>query len=87
MAIAGFVQPDAGDILLDGVRINDRRPENRNFGVVFQGYALFPHMSVSANVSYPLSVRKVARSEIEQKVKRALDLGHVNTNDRFYEIL
>lgn len=74
MAIAGFVQPDAGDILLDGLRINDLPPEKRNFGVVFQGYALFPHMSVRANVGYPLSVRRAARSEIEQKVKRALDL-------------
>jgi putative spermidine/putrescine transport system ATP-binding protein len=74
MAIAGFVQPDAGDILLDGVRINDLPPEKRNFGVVFQGYALFPHMSVRANVGYPLSVRGVARSDIELRVKRALDL-------------
>jgi putative spermidine/putrescine transport system ATP-binding protein len=78
MTIAGFVQPDAGDILLDGVRINDQPPEKRNFGVVFQGYALFPHMSVRANVGYPLSVRGVARSEIEQRVKRALDLVQLN---------
>jgi putative spermidine/putrescine transport system ATP-binding protein len=74
MTIAGFVQPDAGDILLDGVRINDQPPEKRNFGVVFQGYALFPHMTVRANVGYPLSVRGVARSELEQRVERMLDL-------------
>ena len=74
MAIAGFVQPDAGDILLDGARINDLPPEKRNFGVVFQGYALFPHMTVRANVGYPLLVRGVTRSEIEQCVKRTLDL-------------
>ena len=74
MAIAGFVQPDTGDILVDGARINDLPPEKRNFGVVFQGYALFPHMTVRANVSYPLLVRGVARAEIEQRVKRTLDL-------------
>jgi putative spermidine/putrescine transport system ATP-binding protein len=74
MAIAGFVAPDAGDILLDGVRINDLPPEKRNFGVVFQGYALFPHMTVRANIGYPLSVRGVPRSEIAQRVLRVLDL-------------
>jgi putative spermidine/putrescine transport system ATP-binding protein len=74
MAIAGFVRPDSGDILLDDTRINDLAPEKRNFGVVFQGYALFPHMSVRANVGYPLAVRGVPRSEIEQRVKRTLDL-------------
>jgi putative spermidine/putrescine transport system ATP-binding protein len=74
MAIAGFVRPDSGDILLDHARINDLAPEKRNFGVVFQGYALFPHMSVRANVGYPLAVRGVPRSEIEQRVKRTLDL-------------
>jgi putative spermidine/putrescine transport system ATP-binding protein len=74
MAIAGFVVPDAGDILLDGVRINDLPPEKRNFGVVFQGYALFPHMTVRANIGYPLSVRGVPRSEAAQRVLRILDL-------------
>jgi spermidine/putrescine ABC transporter ATP-binding subunit len=74
MAIAGFVQADAGDILLDGVRINELPPEKRNFGVVFQGYALFPHMTVHANVGYPLSVRGVSRTQIDERVMRVLDL-------------
>jgi putative spermidine/putrescine transport system ATP-binding protein len=74
MAIAGFVAPDSGDILLDGVRINELPPEKRNFGVVFQGYALFPHMAVRANVGYPLAVRGVARAEIARRVDRVLDL-------------
>jgi ABC-type Fe3+/spermidine/putrescine transport system ATPase subunit len=74
MAIAGFVAPDDGDILLDGVRINELPPEKRNFGVVFQGYALFPHMTVRANVGYPLSVRGVPRAEIGKRVDRVLDL-------------
>jgi putative spermidine/putrescine transport system ATP-binding protein len=74
MAIAGFVAPDHGDILLDGVRINELPPEKRNFGVVFQGYALFPHMTVRANVGYPLSVRGVPRAEIGKRVDRVLDL-------------
>ncbi|MFO0996698.1 MAG: ABC transporter ATP-binding protein [Alphaproteobacteria bacterium] len=74
MAIAGFVRPDSGDILLDGARINDLPPEKRNFGVVFQGYALFPHMSVRANIGYPLSVRGLPRAAIAERVERALDL-------------
>jgi putative spermidine/putrescine transport system ATP-binding protein len=74
MAIAGFVRPDSGDILLDGVRINELPPEKRNFGVVFQGYALFPHMPVRANIGYPLSVRGVPRAAIAERVERVLDL-------------
>jgi putative spermidine/putrescine transport system ATP-binding protein len=80
MAIAGFVQPTAGDIVVDGAPITQLPPEKRNFGMVFQGYALFPHMTVAENVAFPLRVRKVARSETESRVKDALDLvqlGHL----------
>jgi spermidine/putrescine ABC transporter ATP-binding subunit len=84
MAIAGFVVPDAGDILLDGVRINELPPEKRNFGVVFQGYALFPHMTVRANIGYPLSVRGVPRAKIAERVARVLDLVQLGQfADRF----
>lgn len=74
MAIAGFVQPDHGQIMLGNQRIDPLPPEKRNFGVVFQGYALFPHMNVRTNVGYPLSVRGVPRVEIEQHVTRTLEL-------------
>jgi len=74
MAIAGFVQPTAGDILVDQAPITPLPPEKRNFGMVFQGYALFPHMSVAENVAFPLRVRKLGRAEIETRVKDALAL-------------
>jgi putative spermidine/putrescine transport system ATP-binding protein len=80
MAIAGFVQPTAGDILLDETPITPLPPERRNFGMVFQGYALFPHMTVAENVGFPLRVRNVARADAERRVAEALDLvqlGHL----------
>src|SRR6185295_9429100 len=59
MIIAGFVEPTAGDVLVDGARITHLPPEKRNFGMVFQGYALFPHLTVFDNVAFPLKVRGV----------------------------
>src|SRR6185436_2658495 len=53
MAIAGFVAPTAGRILLDGQPIQHLPPERRNFGMVFQGYALFPHLTVARNIAFP----------------------------------
>ncbi|AWM86017.1 ABC transporter ATP-binding protein [Microvirga sp. 17 mud 1-3] len=74
MMIAGFVQPNSGNIFLDNRPIIHLPPEARNFGMVFQGYALFPHMSVFENVAFPLKVRKVPREEIKRRVEAALDL-------------
>ncbi len=74
MSIAGFVEPSAGDILVDDRIITPLPPEKRNFGMVFQGYALFPHLNVGENVGFPLKVRHVAASEAGERVKRALDL-------------
>jgi len=74
MMIAGFVQPTGGDIFVDDRRITDLAPERRNFGMVFQGYALFPHMTVAENVAYPLRVRGIPRAEAEVKVDAALAL-------------
>jgi putative spermidine/putrescine transport system ATP-binding protein len=73
MALAGFVTPDAGVISLDGQPIDHLPPERRNFGMVFQGYALFPHLSVFENVAFPLRVRRRARAEIEKNVRQALE--------------
>ena len=74
MAIAGFVEPSAGTIRLDGQPILHLPPERRNFGMVFQGYALFPHLSVAKNVAFPLEVRGRDRASVDLEVKRALDL-------------
>jgi len=74
MMLAGFESPTAGDILLNGRQITGTPPHKRNFGMVFQNYALFPHMSVAQNVAYPLTVRDVPKAEQEQRVKKALDM-------------
>ena len=74
MMLAGFESPTAGDILLDGKQITRTPPHKRNFGMVFQNYALFPHMTVAQNVAYPLTVRKVPQAEQEVRVKKALDM-------------
>ncbi|PLP60773.1 polyamine ABC transporter ATP-binding protein [Mesorhizobium loti] len=72
MMIAGFVQPTSGDILLGDAPITNLLPERRNFGMVFQGYALFPHLSVADNVAFPLKARGISRSESEARVRKAL---------------
>lgn len=74
MMLAGFETATHGDILLGGQPINNIPPHKRGIGMVFQNYALFPHMSVGENLSFPLEVRKISKSDREQKVKRALDM-------------
>lgn len=74
MAVAGFVAPDEGVIHLDGRDITALPPEQRNFGMVFQGYALFPHMTVAENIAFPLRVRGLSRADRDAKVRAALDL-------------
>ena len=74
MMIAGFLDITQGDIALDGASITQVPAEKRNFGMVFQGYALFPHMSVHDNIGYALSVRKRPASEIKARVDEMLDL-------------
>ena len=74
MIIAGFVEPTAGDVLVDDARITHLPPEKRNFGMVFQGYALFPHLSVFDNVAFPLKVRGVPRADAADRIRGALDL-------------
>jgi len=73
MAVAGFVQVDGGSISLDGRDLTRLPPERREFGIVFQGYALFPHMSVAENVAFPLQVRGVSSAERRSRVAAALD--------------
>ena len=78
--IAGFLRPDDGRILCDDRDITAQAPYERRFGVVFQNYALFPHMTAAENVGYGLKVAKVPRSEMGTRVSRVLDkvgLSHV----------
>ncbi|MBI3100000.1 MAG: ABC transporter ATP-binding protein [Burkholderiales bacterium] len=79
MMLAGFESPTAGDIYLGGQPITRTPPHKRNFGMVFQNYALFPHMTVAENIAYPLRVRKLPQAELEAKVKRALDMVQMGT--------
>jgi ABC-type Fe3+/spermidine/putrescine transport system ATPase subunit len=72
--IAGFFPPDAGEIRLKGRNVEDLPPFQRDIGVVFQDYALFPHMTVAQNVSFGLRMRGLARAEIARRVAEALDL-------------
>ncbi|MFW8633988.1 ABC transporter ATP-binding protein [Cribrihabitans pelagius] len=74
MMLAGFETATHGDIRLGGTSINNIPPHKRGIGMVFQNYALFPHMTIAENLSFPLEVRKLGKSEREQKVKRALDM-------------
>ena len=74
MMLAGFETATHGEIRLDGISINHIPPHKRGIGMVFQNYALFPHMTVGENLSFPLEVRGMGKSEREQKVKRALDM-------------
>src|SRR6202048_4038784 len=74
MLLAGFEAPTAGEILLEGKPLSRVPPYQRNIGMVFQNYALFPHMTVAANIGFPLSVRGVAAADIAKRVERALDM-------------
>lgn len=70
--VAGFIAPDAGDILLDGQRVNELPPEKRRTPMVFQNYALWPHLSVFENVAYGLRLGKLAEKEIRRRTMDAL---------------
>ena len=72
MMLAGFEAPTAGEILLEGRSIGKLPPHRREIGMVFQHYALFPHMTVAENVGFPLSVRRLPKPEIDERVARAL---------------
>lgn len=74
MMLAGFETATHGEIRLDGRPINNIPPHKRGIGMVFQNYALFPHMTIAENLSFPLEVRKFGKSEREEKIKRALDM-------------
>ncbi|MBU3057189.1 MULTISPECIES: ABC transporter ATP-binding protein [Pseudomonas] len=74
MMLAGFETPTSGEILLAGRSINNVPPHKRDIGMVFQNYALFPHMTVAENLAFPLTVRGLAKPDIGERVKRALSM-------------
>ena len=74
MMLAGFEVPTAGAIHIDGRAVEDLPPRKRNIGMVFQNYALFPHMTVGANLSFPLEVRGLGVAERAERVRRAMEL-------------
>lgn len=72
--LAGLEDPDEGSIFIDGRDVTHSAPSDRNLSMVFQSYALFPHLSVAENVVFGLKVRKVPKTEREQKLRRALEI-------------
>jgi putative spermidine/putrescine transport system ATP-binding protein len=74
MMLAGFEPATHGEIYLEGTPINNVPPHKRGIGMVFQNYALFPHMTVAENLAFPLEVRGMGKSEISDKVNKALDM-------------
>ncbi|MDM0021875.1 ABC transporter ATP-binding protein [Variovorax saccharolyticus] len=74
MSIAGFTEPTAGSMVLSGLPLGPLPPHRRDIGMVFQSYALFPHMSVSQNVGFPLQVRGVDQKQIDKRVQHMLEL-------------
>lgn len=81
---AGYVTPTAGQIKVDGNSIEGAPPFQRNIGMVFQGYSLFPHMTVGENIGFPLKVRRTAKVEIQRRVTAMLDLVRLNgLSDRY----
>jgi sn-glycerol 3-phosphate transport system ATP-binding protein len=81
--IAGLEQPDSGTIKIGGADVTDRTPAQRKIAMVFQSYALFPHLSVAENIVFGLRVRRVGRAERDARLKRVADIvGLANLLDR-----
>ena len=82
--VAGFYQPDGGQLLFGQRPMNNVPPHQRNTGMVFQNYALWPHLTVKGNVEYGLKVRKIAKAEREKRVADALEMVRLgNLGDRY----
>ena len=72
--IAGFIEPDEGEVIFDGKKINSVPPHKRNVNTIFQRYALFPHLNVYENVAFGLRIRKLPEKQIKQTVEEMLEL-------------
>ena len=82
--LAGFLEPTSGDILVDGESMRGVPPHKRNVGVVFQSYALFPHLSVFDNVAFGLKMRRQGEAEVAGRVAQALDLVQLTGLEKRY---
>src|ERR687884_289367 len=69
--VAGLEDITSGDLLIDGQRVNDLAPRDRNLSMVFQNYALYPHLSVFENIAFPLRLAKMDDKEVDEKVREA----------------
>ncbi|MBA7576777.1 Oligosaccharides import ATP-binding protein MsmX [subsurface metagenome] len=72
--VAGFVTPDSGDIYIRGKRVNEVEPRKRHLGMVFQSWALFPHMDVFDNIAFGLKIKKYPKDEVKKRVNEVLEL-------------
>jgi len=82
--IAGFEELSSGSIRLNHQDITKKKPYERDIGMLFQNYALFPHLTIAENIAYPLRLRKVEKSEIQARVQKMLDLVHLGEyGDRY----
>ncbi len=79
MMLAGFETATHGEIVLDGRPINNVAPHRRDIGMVFQNYALFPHMTVNENLAFPLEVRRMEKREITERVQKALEMVELSS--------
>jgi len=74
MVLSGFEPPTTGRLMLDGRDMTDIPPEERGFGMVFQGYALFPHLTVEENIAFPLKVQRRGRAETRRRVAEIIEM-------------
>jgi len=81
MMIAGFVAPTRGEIFVDGRPVTGLPPQKRDLGMVFQSYAVFPHLTVARNIAFPLEVRGVSRADVRRRVGEALELVRLQGYD------
>ena len=77
--IAGLEQPTSGDILIAAERVNDMAPQHRDIAMVFQSYALYPHLTVADNIAYPLRVRKISSDQIQKQVSQTASMLEIET--------
>ena len=76
--LAGLEEATSGDILIGDERVNDVPPQHRDIAMVFQSYALYPHMTVAENIAYPLRVRKITKDEIHRRVRRVAEMLEIH---------
>src|SRR5258706_12821039 len=78
--LAGLEDATSGDIFIGEDRVNDIPTQNRDIAMVFQNYALYPHMTIAQNIAYPLRVRKIARGKIDRRVNRVAEMLEIGTH-------